>query len=61
MIHSETEIHNWFTYIMLTKPKKNASRTDITSYDERAYKYVSTYGDESTGYHRRMISAVVFF
>ena len=26
-----------------------------------AYKYVPTYGDESTSYHRRMISVVVFF
>ena len=26
-----------------------------------AYKYVPTYGDESTGYHRHMISVVVFF
>ena len=26
-----------------------------------AYKYMRTYGDESTGYHRHMISVVVFF
>ena len=26
------------------KPKKNASRTDITNYDEKAFKYVPTYG-----------------
>ena len=43
------------------KPKKNASRTDITNYDEKAYKYGPTYGDESTGYHHHMISVVVFF
>ena len=42
------------------KPKKNASKTDITKYDEKAYKYVPTYGDESTGYYRHMISVVVF-
>ena len=28
------------------KPKKNASRTDITKYDEKAYKYVPAYVDE---------------
>ena len=43
------------------KPKENESRTDITNYDEMAYKYVPTYGDESNGYHRHMISDVVFF
>ena len=31
------------------KPKKNAPSTDITNYDEMAYKYVPTYGDEYTG------------
>ena len=31
------------------------------NYDEKAYKYVPTYGDESTGYHRHMISVVIFF
>ena len=43
------------------KPKKNASITDITNDDEKAYKYGPTYGDESTGYHCHMISVVVFF
>ena len=43
------------------KPKQNASRTYIANDDEMAYKYVPTYGDESTGYHRHMISVVVFF
>ena len=42
------------------KPKKNASRTDITNYDQNAYKYCPTYGDESTSYHRHMTSIVVF-
>ena len=42
------------------KPKKNASRTDITNYDEKAYKYGPAYGDEPTGYRRSMISVVVF-
>ena len=31
------------------------------NYDEKGYKYVPTYGDESTGYHCNMISVVVFF
>ena len=43
------------------KPKNNASRTDITKYDEMAYKYGPTYGDESTAFHRHMISVVVFY
>ena len=43
------------------KPKKNAPRTDITNYDEKDYKYVPTYGDQSTVYHCHMISVVVFF
>ena len=43
------------------KPKKNASIRDITDYDEMAYKYVPTCVDESTGYHCRIISVVVFF
>ena len=43
------------------KPKKNVSRMDITNYDEKAYKYVPTYVDESTGHHLHMISGVVFF
>ena len=42
------------------KPKKNASRTDITKYDEKVYTFAPTYGDESTGYHCHMISVVVF-
>ena len=30
------------------------------NYDENAYKYGPTYGDESTGYHRHMISFFLF-
>ena len=30
------------------------------NYDEKGYKYVPTYGDESTGYHCNMISVVLF-
>ena len=43
------------------KPKKNAPGTDITNYDEKAYKYGPTYEDKSTGYHRHMTLVVVFF
>ena len=50
-------VHFYYVY----KPKKNTSRTDIKNYDEIAYKYGPTYGDESTGYHCHMISVVVFF
>ena len=45
---------------MLTDLRKNASRTDMTDYDKMAYKYGPTYGDEYTGYHRHMVSVVVF-
>ena len=44
------------------RPKKNASRTDITNYDdEKSLKFKPIYGDEYTGYHCYMISVVVFF
>ena len=43
------------------RPNKNASRTDITNDDQNAYTFAPTYGDESTAYHRHMISVVVFF
>ena len=60
MIHSETKTH-FFPLYYVYKPKKNASRTDIKNSDGMDYKYGLTYGDEYTGYHRHMISAVVFF
>ena len=34
---------------------------DTTNYDENAYTFAQTYGDKYTGYHRHMISVVVFF
>ena len=34
---------------------------DIKNYDEMAYKYVPTYGDEYTGYHFHMISVGFVF
>ena len=43
------------------KPKTNKSRTKNMNEDEKAYKYGPLYGDESTGFHRRMISGVVFY
>ena len=43
------------------RPKKNASITDITDDDKQDYTFAPTYGYESTGYHRNMISIVVFF
>ena len=43
------------------KPKQNTSRTDIKNYDEKTYKYVPTYGDESTIYHCHRISVVLLF
>ena len=56
LINKKTQLV-YFYYVC--KPKENASRTDITNYDEKAYKYVPSYGDKSTGYHCHMIS--VFF
>ena len=43
------------------KPKTNTSRTKNTDDDEKAYKFGPLYGGESTVFHRRMISVVVFF
>ena len=43
------------------RPKKKSSRTDITTYDQKNYKFVPKYVYVSTGYHRHMISVVVFF
>ena len=42
------------------KPKTNAPRTKNTNDDEQAYKFGPLYGGESTGFHRHMISVVVF-
>ena len=42
------------------KPKTNTSRTKNTNDDEKAYKFGTLYGDESTGFHCYMISVVVF-
>ena len=43
------------------KPKTNTSRTKNMNEDENAYKYCPLYGGESTGFHRHMISVVVFY
>ena len=43
------------------KPKTNASRTKNTNDDEQAYTFCPLYGGESTGFHRHMISVVVFY
>ena len=42
------------------KPKTNTSRTKNTNEDEKAYKFGPLYGGESTDFHRRMISLVLF-
>ena len=46
----------YFVYI----PNKNASRTDLTDDDQKAYLFAPTYVDGSTSFHRHMISVVVF-
>ena len=43
------------------RPKKNASRTNITNDDQNAYEFAPTYGDGYTAFHRHMISVIVFF
>ena len=60
MIHSKKKTQLVYLYYVY-KHKKNASRPDIKNYDEKAYKYVPTYGYESTGYHRHMISVFFFY
>ena len=42
------------------KPKTSTSRTNITTEDKNAFKYVPLYGNESTGFHHHMIPVVVF-
>ena len=42
-------------------PKKNASRTYLTNYDQNAYSFAPTYRDGSTAFHCPMISVVVFY
>ena len=42
------------------KPKTDKSRTKNTNENVNAYKYGPLYGGESTGFHRHMISVVVF-
>ena len=59
MIHSKTKRHNWFPYFFYIR-KKNASRTDITNVYQKYFAFAPTYGDESTAFHRHMISVVVF-
>ena len=43
------------------RPKKNASRTDLTNDDQKSNAFAPTYRDGSTAFHRHMISVVVFF
>ena len=70
--HSQEEDHP-FRYDKLTnketklvclyfvyRPKKNASRRDITDDYQKAYAFAPTYGDGSTSFHCHMISVVVF-
>ena len=42
------------------RPKKNASRTDITDDDQKAYVFASTNEDMFTDFQCHMISVVVF-
>ena len=42
------------------KPKTDTPKTKNTVDDENAYKLGPKYGGESTGFHRHMISVVVF-
>ena len=60
MIPSTTNTHNWFANFFC-RPKKNASRTDLMNDYQNSYAFAPTYGDESTGFHCRMISVVLCF
>ena len=42
------------------RPKKNASRMDITNDDQTYFSFAPTYGDGSTVFNRHMISVIVF-
>ena len=43
------------------KPKKNASRTDITDDEQKYYAFVPTYGDGYTDFKLHTISVIVFY
>ena len=49
------------TLYYVYKPKTDTPRTKNTKDDENAYKFGPKYGGEFTGFHRHMISVVVFF
>ena len=61
MIPSTTKRHNWFAYIYLYRPKKNAYITDLTNDDQKSYSFAPTCGDGSTAFHPHIISVVVFY
>ena len=43
------------------RPKKNASRTNLTNDDQKGSAFTPIYGDRSTAFHGHMISVVVFY
>ena len=49
-----------FLLYYVYKPKTNKSRTKNMNDNEKAYKFGPLYGGESTGFHRHMLSVVVF-
>ena len=57
--HIDENIHLVALYYVY-KPKTDTPRTKNTDDDENAYKFVPLYGGESTGFHRHMISVIVF-
>ena len=59
MIHSTTKKTELVCLYIFYRPNKNASRTDQTNDDQKAYAFAPTYGDGSTDFHYHMISVVV--
>ena len=59
-MHSETRKFNWFRYIMFTNLRPTYPEQKNMNDDEQAYKFCPLYGGESNGFHRHMISVVVF-
>ena len=55
----EKDIHLVALYYVY-KPKTDTPRTKNTDDDENAYNFGPTYGGQFTGFHRHMISVVVF-
>ena len=59
-MNPETIKFNQFRYITFKNLRPTHPEQKNTNDDEQAYKFCRLYGGEFTGFHRHMISVVVF-